>query len=328
MGQAVARADSRANASKRSSGRCSVIPSCERCTFRRFAAFDPDTNSRSNYNRATDALHRPLWPIRTCVDLGGTAGVRGNSNAGYATAASGTAKLRDEKPMKQPKAAYTLLSTLVLSAVVSTAAQDMAGTRQVYDGTMRPDVEVKTFAHYDELFPVRTVERGGATRKLPRASTALKNVVFCHFPVAGEEAQVGRFCFRRMGDAVRRGGPVDRCDGRRSGGRAANPPRLRLRARDFCHLPDLRDVHSFSSLCLVARNRPSNPGLELFEKSKIDGLGHGAVAKIVRMVLISRGKTRQHSLGVIRLVGEQLDPVGVRPPEPGYNSNTSMAVSA
>ena len=82
------------------------------------------------------------------------------------------------------------------------------------------------------------------------------------------------------------------------------------------------------SASLVARNRPSNPGLELFEKSKIDGLGHGAVAKIVRMVLISRGKTRQHSLGVIRLAGEQLDPVGVRPPEPGYNSNTSMAVSA
>jgi len=80
--------------------------------------------------------------------------------------------------MKQPKAAYTLASTLVLSAVVSTAAQDMAGTRQVYDGTMRPDVEVKTFTHYDELFPVRTVERGGATRKLPRARTALKNVYF------------------------------------------------------------------------------------------------------------------------------------------------------
>ena len=69
--------------------------------------------------------------------------MRDVSSAGYATAASGTAKLRDEKPMKQAKAAYTLASTLVLSAVVSTAAQDMAGTRQVYDGTMRPDVEVK-----------------------------------------------------------------------------------------------------------------------------------------------------------------------------------------
>ena len=42
-------------------------------TAARFAdslRFDPDTNSRSNYNRATDALHRTLWPIRNCVDLG------------------------------------------------------------------------------------------------------------------------------------------------------------------------------------------------------------------------------------------------------------------
>src|SRR6516164_2570637 len=72
-------------------------------TAARFAdslRFDPDTNSRSNYNHPTDALHRTLWPIRNCVDLGGRAGVRGVSNAGYATAASGTAKLRDEKPMK------------------------------------------------------------------------------------------------------------------------------------------------------------------------------------------------------------------------------------
>ena len=84
----------------------------------------------------------------------------------------------------------------------------------------------------------------------------------------------------------------------------------------------------FHHLSLGARNRPSNPRLALFEKSKIDGLGHGAVAKIVRMVLVSRGKTRQHSLGVIRARREQLDLVGVRPPEPGYNFNMSKAVSA
>src|SRR6516162_7947189 len=80
--------------------------------------------------------------------------------------------------------------------------------------------------------------------------------VFCHFPVAGEEAQPGRFCFRRMGDAVRRGGPVDRCDGRICWSRGKSTPST-LRARDFCHLPDLRDVHGFSSLSLVARNRRS-----------------------------------------------------------------------
>jgi CubicO group peptidase (beta-lactamase class C family) len=74
---------------------------------------------------------------------------------------------------------YTLASTLVLNAVtVSTAAQETAGVRQVYDGAMRPDVEVKTFEHSDELFPVRVVERGSVVRKLPNAETSLKNVYF------------------------------------------------------------------------------------------------------------------------------------------------------
>ena len=78
------------------------------------------------------------------------------------------------------KLMYAFASTLVLSAVSigSATAQEMAGVRQVYDGTMRPGVEVKTFAHSDELFPVRIVERGNETRKLPKAKTPLKNVVF------------------------------------------------------------------------------------------------------------------------------------------------------
>jgi len=43
---------------------------------------------------------------------------------------------------------------------------------------MAPDVEVKTFAHSDELFPVRAVERGSTVRKLPAAKSTLKNVQF------------------------------------------------------------------------------------------------------------------------------------------------------
>src|SRR6516165_7662481 len=43
---------------------------------------------------------------------------------------------------------------------------------------MRPDVEVKTCAHSDELFPVGVVERGSATRNLPKTKTPLKNVDF------------------------------------------------------------------------------------------------------------------------------------------------------
>jgi len=78
------------------------------------------------------------------------------------------------------KAMCAFVSTLVLSAasLVSAAAQELAGVQQVYDGTMRPDVEVKTFEHSDELFPARVVERGSRTRKLPKAKSPLKNVYF------------------------------------------------------------------------------------------------------------------------------------------------------
>jgi len=58
------------------------------------------------------------------------------------------------------------------------AAQEIAPLRQLYDGTMRPDLEVRTFARTGELFPVRAVERGSAARELPAAKTPLKNVQF------------------------------------------------------------------------------------------------------------------------------------------------------
>ena len=38
-------------------------------------------------------------------------------------------------------------------------AQELAGARQVFDGTMLPGVEVATFSHSDALFPVNVVPR-------------------------------------------------------------------------------------------------------------------------------------------------------------------------
>ena len=87
--------------------------------------------------------------------------------------------------MNKGKLARAFLCSIFLSGVVATssAAQEIAGPRQVFDGAMRPDVEVRTFAHSDELFPVRVVERGSAVRKLPVARTPLENV---HFEASGE----------------------------------------------------------------------------------------------------------------------------------------------
>ena len=82
--------------------------------------------------------------------------------------------------MTHAKLRYALPSALILAALslVPARAQEIAGARQVYDGAMLPDVEVKTFAHSDELFPMRVVERGNAPRRLPKAKTPLTNVVF------------------------------------------------------------------------------------------------------------------------------------------------------
>src|SRR6516225_6630148 len=78
------------------------------------------------------------------------------------------------------KAMCAFVSTLVLSAasLVSAAAQELAGVQQVYDGAMRPDVEVKTFEHSDELFPARVVKCGNVVRSLPLSRTPLTNVQF------------------------------------------------------------------------------------------------------------------------------------------------------
>src|SRR5262249_3856459 len=56
--------------------------------------------------------------------------------------------------------------------------QEIAKLRDVYDGAMRPDVEVRTFTRTDELLPMRVVERGKSVRPLPVSKTPLANVKF------------------------------------------------------------------------------------------------------------------------------------------------------
>jgi CubicO group peptidase (beta-lactamase class C family) len=71
-----------------------------------------------------------------------------------------------------------VFASLLIFVAASATAQQPAGARQVFDGTMLPGVEVVTFEHSDTLFPVNRVARGGKARPLPRASTPLKNVHF------------------------------------------------------------------------------------------------------------------------------------------------------
>jgi CubicO group peptidase (beta-lactamase class C family) len=71
-----------------------------------------------------------------------------------------------------------IFASLLIFVAASATAQQPAGARQVFDGTVLPGVEVVTFEHSDTLFPVNRVARGGKVRPLPRASTPLKNVHF------------------------------------------------------------------------------------------------------------------------------------------------------
>jgi CubicO group peptidase (beta-lactamase class C family) len=58
-------------------------------------------------------------------------------------------------------------------------ADEPIGTvEQVYDGALMPDLAVSTFRNIDRLFPVRTIEAGGAVRELPRAARQLENFTF------------------------------------------------------------------------------------------------------------------------------------------------------
>ena len=68
----------------------------------------------------------------------------------------------------------------LLVALGSTVApaQELAGARQVFDGTMLPGVEVATFSHSDTLFPVNTVARGGSVRAFAKSDKVLGKIQF------------------------------------------------------------------------------------------------------------------------------------------------------
>lgn len=83
-----------------------------------------------------------------------------------------------------PHSPVYLVGPLLLLGGAAAAAQEPAGARQVFDGTMLPGVQVVTFEHSDALFPVNRVLRGQAVQPLPPAATRLKNV---HFSSRGVE---------------------------------------------------------------------------------------------------------------------------------------------
>jgi CubicO group peptidase (beta-lactamase class C family) len=56
--------------------------------------------------------------------------------------------------------------------------EEIGTVRQIYDGTLYPDIEVRTFRNIDRLFPTRTVRRGTHVFPLPKSESPLKSVEF------------------------------------------------------------------------------------------------------------------------------------------------------
>src|ERR1700730_12649738 len=56
--------------------------------------------------------------------------------------------------------------------------EEIGTVRQIYDGTLYPDIQVRTFRNIERLFPTRTVRRGTHVYPLPRSAAPLKGVEF------------------------------------------------------------------------------------------------------------------------------------------------------
>jgi CubicO group peptidase (beta-lactamase class C family) len=62
------------------------------------------------------------------------------------------------------------------------ATPEVAGLRQLYDGTMLPGVEVNTFSHADTLQPTRVVHRGASPQTLTKSSKSFPPI---HYELSG-----------------------------------------------------------------------------------------------------------------------------------------------
>src|SRR5258708_35361890 len=56
--------------------------------------------------------------------------------------------------------------------------EEIGTARQIYDGTLYPDIQVRTFRNIERLFPTRTVRRGTHVYPLPQSEAPLKGVEF------------------------------------------------------------------------------------------------------------------------------------------------------
>jgi CubicO group peptidase (beta-lactamase class C family) len=86
------------------------------------------------------------------------------------------------------RAAGIALAILLACAPLGSQPQEAIGSvQEVFNGTLRPDIEVNTFRHIDRLFPSRTVSHGASVYPLPLSSKPLMNL---HFMSKGKKYDI------------------------------------------------------------------------------------------------------------------------------------------
>lgn len=75
-------------------------------------------------------------------------------------------------------AVFVSLAAVTAVCAASQSEQEIGTVRQIYDGTLYPDIQVNTFRNIDRLFPTRTVKHGEHIYPLEKSDTPLKGVAF------------------------------------------------------------------------------------------------------------------------------------------------------
>ena len=67
---------------------------------------------------------------------------------------------------------------LLAYAAAAPSGDSVGDVRSLYDGKLRPDIQVNTFRHIDRLFPTRVIKHGTSVLPLPPSPTPLKDIEF------------------------------------------------------------------------------------------------------------------------------------------------------
>lgn len=78
-----------------------------------------------------------------------------------------------------------IAAVLILSIALAPATpqatrkvEEIGTVRQIYDGALYPDIQVRTFRNIDRLFPTRVIKHGTSVYPLPKSDVPLKGVEF------------------------------------------------------------------------------------------------------------------------------------------------------